>query len=635
VSRFNVVIAAVLVTLVAAGGFFATTGAQDTAQRDFSPFAQPVAQPGGTLPGDISVQLVQVTGGLVDPVNVANAGDGSGRLFVVQRTGQIRIVDQAGTLLEEPFLDIANLVKTDFLEQGLLGLAFHPDYENNGRFFVYYSHYSTNGDHFLVEYKVSADDPNAADPDSARVLLTRDDPFTNHNGGTLHFGPDGYLYLSIGDGGAAGDPYDNAQNLAELHGKILRLDVNAEGAAPYGIPADNPFAGTGEVLAVPGQLSQTGEYHPAASREIWSFGLRNPWQFAFDPANGDLYIADVGQNRWEEVNYQAGDSLGGQNYGWDLVESAHCYPPAGFERPGTPVAADTATTCDPVGVPPVAEYNHDDGSCSITGMGVHRGAESAELDGVYFNTDFCSGKVWGLARDDAGTWIYQELLDTQLLATGAGQDEAGNLYVTACNCVFGRDYNPYADPQGTVWKLVSADQVPDGAVTAPLEGDEVDTGANAETPAAVAPTVAATEEAATGDTSATAPTEPVVITAVDIAWEPSDVTIPADTDVTIQVPNAGAALHTFVIVDQGIKLEIAPGETQEVSVNLPAGTYEFICDVPGHAEAGMVGTITVQSATLMPASHPGYPGVARAWRCMWAPVPRRAASRSAPAIKRQ
>jgi glucose/arabinose dehydrogenase/plastocyanin len=579
VTRFHVVIAALLVTLVAAGGLFVSTGAQDAAQGDFSPFDQSVAQPGGTLPGDVSVQLVKVAGGLVDPVNVANAGDGSGRLFVVQRTGQIRIVDQGGMLLEEPFLDIANLVKTDFLEQGLLGLAFHPDYETNGRFFVYYSHYSTNGDHFLVEFHVSADDPNKADPDSGRVLLTEEDPFTNHNGGTLHFGPDGYLYLSIGDGGSAGDPYDNAQNLSVILGKVLRLDVDAQGATPYGIPADNPFAGTGEVLAVPGQLAQTGEYHPDARREIWAYGLRNPWQFSFDPANGDLYVADVGQNRWEEVNYQAGGSPGGQNYGWDLLESAHCYPPAEFARPGIPVAADVATTCDPVGVAPVAEYNHDDGSCSITGMGVSRTAESPALDGIYFNSDFCSGKVWGLARDDAGVWVYQELLDTELLATGAGQDEAGAVYLTACSCVFGRDYNPFADPQGTLWRLVQTDQVPEGAEVAPAQ----------------APTAATVEQvtpAPVGDAGTTA--ESVTIEAVDIAWNPNQATIPANTDVMVTVTSSGASLHTFVVEAQGIKLELAPGETKEVVINVPAGTYQFICDVPGHAAAGMVGTLTVQ-----------------------------------------
>ncbi|MDQ3542168.1 MAG: PQQ-dependent sugar dehydrogenase [Chloroflexota bacterium] len=597
------VLIALLVTFVTAGAFLVPTIAQDAQPADFSPFSSPVALPGGTLPGDVSVQLVQVAGGLVDPINLTNASDGSGRLFVVQRTGQIRIVDQAGTLLEEPFLDIANLVKTDFLEQGLLGLAFHPQYEENGKFYVYYSHYSTNGDHFLAEYTVSADDPNVADPDSGRVLLTEEDPFTNHNGGTLHFGPDGYLYLSIGDGGAAGDPYDNAQDLSTILGKIIRIDVNVQGAEPYGIPADNPFAGTGEVLAVPGPLAQTGEYHPKARQEIWAYGLRNPWQFSFDRANGDLYIADVGQNRWEEVNYQAGGTPGGQNYGWDAVESAHCYPPAGFERPGTPVTENVETECDPRGVVPVAEYNHDDGSCSITGMGVHRAAESPALDGIYFNTDFCSGKVWGLVRDDAGTWVYEELLDTELLATGAGQDEAGSVYVTACNCAFGRDYDPYADPQGTVWRLVAADQVPEGAVTAPLAGGSeatpetaerpADTGETAGTPATDTGTPAA-DAGAPAAAASGAPAEAVTINAVDIAWDPNQMTIPANTDVTISIPNLGASLHTFVIPELGIDVEMASGQTGTVSINAPAGSYAFICDVPGHEAAGMVGTLTVE-----------------------------------------
>ncbi len=562
---------ALLVMIVAGRPF--TGRAQDAQQSSFSPFASPVALPGGTLPGNVGVQLVKVAGGLIDPVNITNAGDGSGRLFVVQRTGQIRIIDQGGTLLEEPFLDIARLVKTDHLEQGLLGVAFHPQYEENGRFFVYYSHYSTNGDHFLVEHKVSADDPNKADPDSARVLLTEENPFTNHNGGTVLFGPDGYLYLSIGDGGAAGDPYDNAQNLSTVLGKILRIDVNAGGEAPYGIPADNPFANTEQVLALPGQWPQTGEYHPAARREIWAYGLRNPWQFSFDSATGDLYITDVGQNRWEEINFQTTGAPGGQNYGWDLLESAHCYPPAAFARPGTPVPADQVTTCQPFGVPPVAEYNHDDGSCSITGMGAYRGTASPSLDGIYFNTDFCSGKIWGLKRDDAGQWVYQELLQTALRGTGAGQDEAGELYVTSCTCKFGRDYDPYADPQGAVWRLVAADQVPQGAEVAPTPAPE---GATPEPEAQEASPAPAGEEPVgtpqQGASAGAAAGGPVTVEAVDIDWNPNEFTIPANTNVTVSVPNVGAALHTFVIEELGIKLEMAPGETGEVVINAPAGT---------------------------------------------------------------
>jgi glucose/arabinose dehydrogenase len=300
-----------IAVLVAAGGWLSAMGAvaQDAA---------PVAQPGGDLPGEPSVELVKVADGLIDPINVASANDGSGRLFVLERTGTVRIV-QDGQVLEEPFLDISNEVKIDFLEQGLLGLAFHPDYENNGLFYVYYSDYRTQGDHFVVEYSVT-DDPNVADPDSGRVLLSIEDPYVNHNGGTMHFGPDGYLYITIGDGGLAGDPYDNAQDTDNLLGKILRIDVDTriEGK-PYGIPVDNPFAPGGvQQSSVANEAAQTGGYKPAAEPEIWVYGLRNAWQFSFDQETGDVYIADVGQVVWEEINFMPADEVaaGGQNYGW-------------------------------------------------------------------------------------------------------------------------------------------------------------------------------------------------------------------------------------------------------------------------------------------------------------------------------
>jgi glucose/arabinose dehydrogenase/plastocyanin len=585
--------------VVGAGGLPGAAASQEERPADFSPFPGPVAHPGGTLPGNPAVQLVKVADGFIDPVNLANAGDGSGRLFVVQRTGQILIIDQAGTVLETPFLDIAALVKIDHQEQGLLGLAFHPDYAQNGLFYIYYSDFRTNGDHFLVERRVSADDPNVADPDYARVLLSEEDPFTNHNGGTLRFGPDRYLYLSIGDGGSAGDPYDNAQDLSTILGKIIRIDVNTQGEAPYAIPVDNPFADAGiQAEPVAGQAAQTGDYRPDARPEIWAYGLRNPWQFWFDRAGGDLYIADVGQNRWEEINFQAGGAAGGQNYGWDPLESAHCYPPAASADPGTPVPVDVATVCDPVGVPPVAEYNHDDGSCSITGLGVYRGTASPALDGVYFASDYCSGKFWGLRRDDAGQWVFQELLETALRPTGAGDDEAGELYVTSCaTCgTGGRRYDPYADPQGEVWRLVAADQVPAGAEVAPTPAPEETTPEAAPAAAATptAPVAGATPTVATPVAAGGAPAAPVTIVAVDIAWDPRRMTIPANTDVTVSVPNNGVAVHTFVIEELGIDIEMAPGETKDVVINAPAGTYDYICDVPGHEEAGMVGTLTVE-----------------------------------------
>jgi glucose/arabinose dehydrogenase len=443
--------------------FVASAGAQVTTVGEEG---AGVAQPGGTLAGDPQVQLVKVADGLIDPINVATANDGSGRVFVLERVGYVRIIDADGNLVEEPFLDIRNFVKIDFLEQGLLGLAFHPDYENNGKFYVYYSDYQTNGKMTLAEYTVSDDNPDEANSDSGRILFSLEDPYVNHNGGTIHFGPDGYLYITIGDGGLAGDPFDNAQDLSNLLGKILRIDVDVSGPGiPYGIPEDNPFV-TGQLpTSQASQIAQTGDYHPDARPEIWAYGLRNAWQFSFDQATGDMYIADLGQVAWEEINYAPAGTPGGVNYGWDWMEGGHCYPPS-------------LTECGLVGTLPVAEYSHAAGDCSITGLGVYRGEESANLDGIYFASDFCSGRIWGLQQGEDGAWQFQELLDTTLLSTGAGQDEAGELYMTACECEFGRDYDPFENPTGTVWKLVAADQVADGAETAPLE--EGDASANAE-----------------------------------------------------------------------------------------------------------------------------------------------------------
>jgi glucose/arabinose dehydrogenase len=427
----------------------------------------PPAQPGGTLPDNPQIQLVNVAGGLADPVNVAAPNDGSGRLFVVERVGRIRIIDPDGNLLPEPFLDLTELVQNDYLEQGLLGLAFHPDYASNGRFFVHFTDYHTNGDNFIMEFPVSDDDPNVANREGGRLLLAVDQPYVNHNGGTIHFGPDGYLYIGIGDGGLGGDPYDTAQDRTKLLGKLLRIDVDAEGGLAYGIPADNPFSQarivqsnsiTDVIGETEGLSLEAAYYHPAARPEIWAYGLRNPWQFNFDPATGDLYIADVGQVTWEEINFQPAGSPGGQNYGWDIQESGHCYPASVAECPRSQM-----------GTLPVAEYKHGQDGCSITGIGVYRGEEFPSLDGIYFNSDWCTGKVWGLAREDDGAWVYQQLLDTGLLVTGSGVDEAGNLYATACACEFSRQYDPFENPQGTVWRIVAADQVPEGAETAPID----------------------------------------------------------------------------------------------------------------------------------------------------------------------
>jgi glucose/arabinose dehydrogenase/plastocyanin len=544
-----------------------------------TPQPTPPVEAGGTLPGNPAIQLVQVAGGLVDPINIANAGDGSGRLFVVERIGRIRIIDQDGKLLEQPFLDIQDAVKTDFLEQGLLGVAFSPDYASNGLFYIYYADYTTNGNLFLVQYTVSDDDPNTADPDSAKLIFSIDaDPYVNHNGGEVHFGADGYLYWTTGDGGLAGDPYDNAQNIRNQYGKIHRIDVNDTGDLPYKIPTDNPFAASSAVDPSGFAIENPANYHPGAKPEIWAYGLRNPWSFDFDPETGDLYIADVGQNAWEEINFQPAGSPGGQNYGWDWLEGSHCYPETVSECPRSQV-----------GVLPVAEYNHSQGDCSISSLGVYRGQESPTLDGIYFNSDFCSGRVWGLKRDDSGAWVYQQLLDTELLATGGGNDEAGNVYLTSCNCVFDRTYDPFANPQGAVWRIVQADKVPQGAATPAPEG------AATPMPTSQDEEQATTEEEATPAASAggNAASE-ATVTMVDIAFQPSELTIPADTDVTVSLPNTGASLHNFSIDELGISVDVSPGDTGSATINAPAGTFEYYCNVPGHREAGMVGTLTVQ-----------------------------------------
>src|SRR6266542_1933964 len=255
-----------------------------------------------------TIQLQPVVSGLTMPVTVTNAGDGSGRLFIVQQTGQIRIFTN-GTLLLAPFLDISDLVSCCG-EQGLLGLAFHPDYATNGFFYVDYT--DNAGNTVVARYSVSENDPNVADPDSAQTVLTQVQPFSNHNGGQLAFGPDGSLYIAFGDGGSAGDPQENGQNLETWLGKILRVDINGDDFPGdpdrnYAVPPDNPFVG------VPGL------------DEIWAYGVRNPWRCTFDRVTGDFFIADVGQGNWEEIDFQPANSTGGENYGWDVLEGMHCF----------------------------------------------------------------------------------------------------------------------------------------------------------------------------------------------------------------------------------------------------------------------------------------------------------------------
>lgn len=337
-----------------------------------------------------------VTSGLTNPLYLTNAADGSDRLFVLEQPGRIWIIEN-NARLSTPFLDISNLasqqILTSYSERGLLGLAFHPDYEENGEFFVHYN--DQPGNTIIARYRVSADDPNRADPASAEIIFTHGQPFPNHNGGEIAFGPDGYLYISLGDGGSAGDPQNNGQNPASLLGSILRIDVDGE--APYSVPEDNPAFTVNSALAP----------------EIWAWGLRNPWRFSFDRATGDLYIADVGQNQWEEINFQPADSPGGQNYGWRPYEATHPYS-------NEPAPADM--------VMPIAEYDHSKG-CSVSGGYVYRGADLPDLQGVYLFSDWCSGRVWGSYRDLDGNWQTDELMQTGRTVSSFGEDEQGELYI--------------------------------------------------------------------------------------------------------------------------------------------------------------------------------------------------------------
>ena len=296
-------------------------------------------------------------------------------------------------LLSTPFLDISPLVSTGN-ERGLLSIAFHPDYINNGFLFLNYT--NTDGVTVIARYRVSSN-PDAVDPTSANVLLTIPQPFGNHNGGQLQFGPDGYLYIGMGDGGSSGDPSNFAQNPTKLLGKMLRIDVDA--GSPYGLPSDNPFVG-----------------NPYSRDEIWASGLRNPWRFSFDRLTGDLFIADVGQRSWEEVNFQPAGSIGGENYGWRLMEGNHCYEPEANCNDGSLVL-------------PTLEYGHSLGDCSITGGYRYRGSKNPRLYGLYIYGDFCSGRIWGAAKTESGQWTTNELLDTDFFISAFGEDEAGEIYV--------------------------------------------------------------------------------------------------------------------------------------------------------------------------------------------------------------
>ncbi|MGR3757164.1 MAG: PQQ-dependent sugar dehydrogenase [Tranquillimonas sp.] len=435
-----------------------------------------VAQPGGTLPDNPEIVLVQVADGFNDPTNVANAGDGSGRIFVTERAGRVQVVDTDGNVAEEPYIDLTAInplgsnVLTAFVEQGLYSIAFDPNFSENGYVYLHYASLPFNGDGMIL--RVTAENPsdNAISSDqinaSAKVIMRIEQPYYNHNGGQIAFGPDGYLYIGSGDGGWEGDPLQAGKDLATPLGKILRIDVNVEDTRAYAIPEDNPFreASKERLMVLFGITEEEfATIRTKAEPEIWAYGVRNPYEFAFDPETGDLFIADVGQNHWEEIIYQPASSTGGEYYGWPDMEAAYCHP-----MTGDPAQSD----CAVVGVLPAAMYPHnraypgapetDEGGCSVQGFGV---ANYAGMKGVYLAGDWCSGRVYGLGWDGSA-WQLQEMMQTGMQFTAGGYDEDNNVLAVNANNFYLADQGPDANPPGSLWRVMKKGDEPEGATLA-------------------------------------------------------------------------------------------------------------------------------------------------------------------------
>ena len=339
-------------------------------------------------------------------VGIAYAKDRSDRLYVVLQPGRIvSFPNDPGADSAELFLDIRDRVNDRGEEEGLLGLAFDPQYAANGHFYVYYS---ASGPRRSVVSRFSVStDGRRANPGSERVLLEVPQPFSNHNGGQIAFGPDGYLYIGLGDGGSRGDPQGNGQDLSTLLGSILRIDVSAvDSTGAYAIPADNPFVGRG-----------------GARPEIWAYGLRNPWRFSFDRATGDLWTADVGQNSFEEVDIVKP----GLNYGWNIMEGGHCFDGPGCDRAGLEM--------------PVAEYGRE-GGCSVTGGYVYRGSRLPSLYGAYVYGDYCSGRIWALRHDGEEVTDHMQIVDSGLRIPSFAEDSSGELYILSFDGTIYRFVHP-------------------------------------------------------------------------------------------------------------------------------------------------------------------------------------------------
>lgn len=365
------------------------------------------------------LNFVEVFRGVSNTTSITHAGDGSGRLFVTEQVGRVLIHD-GDSLLSTPFLDIRTRVRAGG-ERGLLSVAFHPSYATNGYLFVNYTDLSSNT--VVSRFKVS-DDSNVADPESETIFFQATQPRRNHNGGQIHFGPDGYLYIGMGDGGGAGDPPNLAQNLGSPLGKMLRVDVAGDG--PAAAPDSNPFQETENALP-----------------EIWAYGLRNPWRFSFDRLTGDMFIADVGQNAVEEISFQSSSSTGGENYGWRLMEGSRCFNPASDCNGGSLVL-------------PIVEYDNLGGNCggSVTGGYRYRGAQFPQLSGVYFFADYCTGDFYGAVKGD-DSWTKLGPRETAHNIRTFGEDEGGEIYFADASVVY-RIEAPQPPPQISAGGVVSA-----------------------------------------------------------------------------------------------------------------------------------------------------------------------------------
>ena len=399
------------------------------------------------------------------PMYVTSAGDGSNRIFVVEREGIVSVVKD-GVAQTRPFLDISDRVDTDF-ECGFHSIAFPNDYASKGYFFVYYNHKveqkgpnEITCDTIIERFWITAN-PDVADNSTSERILVVDQPRKNHNGGQIAFGPDEYLYIALGDGG--GSPGGRPQAEDNILGKMLRIEVGSTGT--YTTPPTNPF-------------TQTVGYLP----EIWSLGFRNPWRFSFDRQTGDIYIGDVGQSSYEEIDFQPASSNGGENYGWSIMEGMHCY---------------RASTCDMTGLTmPVVEYGRTDGQ-SVTGGFVYRGTKYPQLQGIYFYGDYSTGRIWGLRRNGDG-WESQELLDTSILISTFGEDEDGNLYV--------------ADIRGTIYEIADKEAPPvptpepTATSTATPQTTATETTTETTTPQSTATETTTPQSTATGGTMTMPPT---------------------------------------------------------------------------------------------------------------------------------